>query len=157
TFGSEPMSGLFPGTKQGASCSRRRFPADLDGGAGALPARRSRVSIRNNRDVMATDVVSGTEDVDGIPVRWMEPTNEAGVGGWVRHLAGSTEQTKPMLRRLAARGLLAVSFDPPDHGRRFAGSERRELVRDVLGSFRRRMWPLLGLTVLECVRVLDWV
>lgn len=27
----------------------------------------------------------------------------------------------------------------------------------MLESFRRRMWPLLGQTVLECMRVLDWV
>jgi enterochelin esterase-like enzyme len=27
----------------------------------------------------------------------------------------------------------------------------------VLASFRRRMWPLLGRSTLECLRVLDWI
>lgn len=106
---------------------------------------------------MGVDVVSGAEELDGIPVRWLRPVRVTGAALWLTHLGGSTEQTEPMLARLAARGLLAVSFDPPGHGRRGRGSDPRELVREVLGSFRRRMWPLLGLTVLECLRVLDWI
>jgi uncharacterized protein len=80
-----------------------------------------------------------------------------GAAIWLTHLGGSTEQTEPMLARLAEHGLLAVSFDPPGHGNRGAGSDPFELARWVLESFRRRMWPLLGQTVLECMRVLDWV
>ena len=102
-------------------------------------------------------MVAGAEDVDGIPVRWVAPPSAAGAAVWLTHLGGSTEQTEPMLARLAERDLLAVSFDPPGHGNRGAGSDPFELARWVLESFRRRMWPLLGQTVLECMRVLDWV
>src|SRR5207248_8038184 len=80
-----------------------------------------------------------------------------GVALWLTHLGGSAEQTAPMLTRLAERGLLAVSFDPPGHGRRGTGGDPWELAGEVLGAFRRRMWPLAGRTVLESLRVLDWV
>ncbi len=99
----------------------------------------------------------GVEAVEGIPVRWVAPDAPQGVALWLTHLGGSTEQTAPMLTRLAERGMLAVSFDPPGHGHRSAGGEPWELAREVLEAFRRRMWPLAGRTVLESLRVLDWV
>jgi dienelactone hydrolase len=97
----------------------------------------------------------GADEVDGIPVRWAGPDAPGGVALWLTHLGGSAEQTAPMLTRLGERGLLAVSFDPPGHGRR-GGGDPWEHAGEVLGAFRRRMWPLLGLTVLESLRVLDW-
>ena len=99
----------------------------------------------------------GVETVEGIPVRWVMPHGPRGVALWLTHLGGSTEQIVPMLTRLAERGMLAVSFDPPGHGHRGAGSDPWELAREVLEAFRRRMWPLAGRTVLESLRVLDWV
>jgi len=98
-----------------------------------------------------------TDEVEGIPVAWATPdSSPTGVALWLTHLGGSTQQTLPMLDRLADRGLVAVSFDPPGHGRRGTVSPW-DLVQQVLGSFRRRMWPLLGQTTLECLRVLDWI
>ena len=61
-----------------------------------------------------------------------------------------------MLERFAAAGHPAVSFDAPGHGARGSG-DRREFARHVLAAFRRRMWPLLGRTTLEALRVLDWL
>jgi uncharacterized protein len=90
-------------------------------------------------------------------VRWVAPDTPQGVALWLTHLGGSAEQTAPMLARLGERELLAASFDPPGHGRRSAGGEPWELAREVLGLFRRRMWPLAGRSGLEWLRVLDWV
>ena len=101
--------------------------------------------------------VSGsTDEIDGIPLRWAAPDVPVGVALWLTYLGGSADQTQPMLTRLANRGLLAVSFDPPGHGRRSDGRDPLELGREVLAAFRRRMWPLAGRTVLESLRVLDW-
>jgi hypothetical protein len=90
-------------------------------------------------------------------VRWVAPDTPQGVALWLTHLGGSAEQTAPMLARLGERELLAASFDPPGHGRRRAGGEPWELASEVLGVFRRRMWPLAGRSVLESLRVPDWV
>jgi hypothetical protein len=102
----------------------------------------------------ATD---GVEAVEGIPVRWVAADAPQGVALWPTHLGGSAEQPAPMLARQAERELLAASFDPSGHGRRSAGGEPWELAQEVLGVFRRRMGPLAGRTVLESLRVLDWV
>jgi len=101
-------------------------------------------------------ITESIDEVDGIPVRWAAGDAPYGVALWLTHLGGSAEQTQPMLTQLADRGLLAVSFDPPGHGCRSDGRDPLELGREVLGAFRRRMWPLAGRTVLESLRVLDW-
>lgn len=96
------------------------------------------------------------EEVEGIPVVWREPDGPAaGAALWLTHLGGSTEQTLPMLEKLAGAGFVAVSFDPPGHGLRGSG-DPWAFAGSVLSSFRQRMWPLLGRTTLESLRVLDW-
>jgi len=48
---------------------------------------------------------------------------------------------------------VALSFDPWQHGER--GRETRdELAGRVFGAFRRHMWPILGHTTLDALRVL---
>ena len=48
---------------------------------------------------------------------------------------------------------MALSFDPWQHGER--GRETRdELAGRVFGAFRRHMWPILGHTTLDALRVL---
>jgi uncharacterized protein len=103
-------------------------------------------------------LTTGTEDVEGIPVRWVAPRRETTAAAlWLTYLGGSAEASRPMLVRLARRGLLSCSFDPPGHGARSDGRPAAQLASEVLASFRQRMWPLLGQTVLDSQRVLDWM
>lgn len=95
--------------------------------------------------------------VDGIPMVLVTPEakNSGEVVLWMSHLGGSAEQTRPMLERFAAAGHPAVSFDAVGHGRR-GGGDPWAFASEVLAAFRRRMWPVLGQTTLEALRVLDW-
>ncbi|MBO0839554.1 MAG: alpha/beta hydrolase [Sciscionella sp.] len=94
--------------------------------------------------------------VDDVPVVWIEPDGPAKtLALWLTHLAGSKDQTLPVLRRLAGAGCVAMSFDPWRHGER--GEEGAEQIFErVFGDFRRQMWPILGQTTLDGLRVLDW-
>lgn len=95
-------------------------------------------------------MVAGAEDVDGIPVRWVAPPSAAGAAVWLTHLGGSTEQTEPMLARLAERDLLAVSIDPPGHGER--GAQR---FREALAERDPRALDRVQVTLYEGVSHLD--
>jgi pimeloyl-ACP methyl ester carboxylesterase len=65
------------------------------------------------------------------------------------------ESTVPYLEELFAAGFLALSFDPWQHGER--GLENSaEMATRVFGNFRRHMWPILGNTALDTMRVIDW-
>ena len=95
-------------------------------------------------------------EVAGIPALIVEPeAAPSRLALWQTHLGGSKEQTLPQLRALAGRGCRAVSFDPPDHGDRAAGDDARAYATAVLERFRLRMWPLLGQSTLEALRVID--
>ncbi len=97
------------------------------------------------------------ETVEGIPVILVEPDEQRGAPVlWMSYLGGYAERNLPMLERFAAAGHPAVSFDAPGHGARGSG-DRWEFAESVLAAFRLRMWPLLGQTTLEALRVLDWV
>src|SRR6476660_867776 len=96
--------------------------------------------------------------VDGIPVVLVAPemtSPPAPLALWISHLGGSKEKAGAMLDLLAARGLTALSFDPPGHGERSVGDTWAFAAR-TLAAFRARMWPLLGETTLEALKVLDW-
>jgi dienelactone hydrolase len=95
--------------------------------------------------------------VEGIPVILVEPEEQRGAPVlWMSYLGGYAARNLPMLERFAAAGRPAISFDAPGHGRRGRG-DRLEFAESVLASFRQRMWPLLGRTTLEALRVLDWL
>lgn len=97
------------------------------------------------------------QTVDGIPVVLVEPDSGAcgDVVLWMSHLGGSAKQALVMLERFAAAGHPAVSFDAVLHGSRGSG-DPWEFAASVLTAFRRRMWPILGQTTLEAMRVLTW-
>ena len=100
----------------------------------------------------------GAADADGIPVVWIQPDNQDGdarIALWLPWLSGTKEAAMPFLRELAGRGFTAVSFDPWQHGER--GTETAEQISSrVFGDFRRHMWPILGQTTLDALRVADW-
>ena len=61
----------------------------------------------------------------------------------------------PYLEDIAAKGFVALSLDPWQHGER--GTESRKALQTrVFGNFRRHMWPILGQTTLDVLRVIDW-
>lgn len=95
--------------------------------------------------------------VDGIPMMLVMPDREpcGDVVLWMSHLGGSAQQTLPMLERFASAGHPAASFDAVGHGGRGSG-DPWVFATDVLAAFRRRMWPILGQTTLEAMRVLTW-
>jgi len=95
--------------------------------------------------------------LDGIPMVLVRADHEISgdVVLWMSHLGGSAEQTIPMLERFAAAGHPAVSFDAVGHGSRGTG-DPWAFATEVLAAFRRRMWPILGQTTLEAMRVLTW-
>ena len=96
--------------------------------------------------------------VDGIPVAWIEPTNRRcgnPLAIWLHALSRSKDDALPVLEELANAGFLAVSFDAWQHGER--GTESGdEILGRVFGNFRRYMWPILGQTTLDALRVIDW-
>jgi hypothetical protein len=51
------------------------------------------------------------------------------------HLRRSTEQTVPILMRLAGSGLFATSLDPPGHGQRTTATDLWQYTAGMLGSF----------------------
>ncbi|MGH3631575.1 MAG: hypothetical protein ACRDRL_29575, partial [Sciscionella sp.] len=97
------------------------------------------------------------QDIDGIPAVLVAPDGDAerDVVMWMSHLGGSAAQTRPMLERFAAAGHPAVSFDAVGHGARGSG-DPWAFASEVLAAFRLRMWPILGQTTLEAMRVLSW-
>ncbi|NYJ74288.1 hypothetical protein [Allobranchiibius huperziae] len=97
--------------------------------------------------------------VDDIPVVLLIPETlsaDRELVLWLSHLGGSAEKERPTMTRLAERGHPVVSFDPPEHGRRATATDARVFAAEVLAAFRLRMWPLLGRTTLESMRVLTW-
>lgn len=99
-----------------------------------------------------------TSLVDHIPVIWVEPAVRrpaAPLALWLPALTMTKDDFLPFLGELAGEGFVAVSLDPWQHGQR--GTESREQIMGrVFGDFRRHMWPILGQTTLDSLRVVDW-
>jgi uncharacterized protein len=99
---------------------------------------------------MAPDHVSY---VDHIPVVSVGHEG-APLALWVPALGMTKEDMRPVLESLAGAGFRAVSLDPWQHGER--GSESADEIRArVFTGFRRHMWPIIGQTTLDCLRVID--
>lgn len=96
--------------------------------------------------------------VDGIPLLWLQPDNKQDVHRLAIFLTGfsaAKETVRPHLKDLAADGLTAITFDLWQHGAR--GTESTQDLRSrVYSNFRRHMWPILGQSVLDVLRIVDW-
>lgn len=96
--------------------------------------------------------------VDRIPVIWFEPQTRRPTRQlmiFLPPLGGSKELVVPYLQDLADAGFVALSFDPWQHGERSTESQM-EIWTRVFGNFRRHMWPILGQTTLDLLRIIDW-
>lgn len=96
--------------------------------------------------------------VDGLPVVYITPDAAKDRGRaalFLPYLGGTKETIVPQLGLLADAGLTAIGFDPFRLGERGDGDDRA-VVASVFENFRRDMWPILGQTTLDSVRVLDW-
>jgi dienelactone hydrolase len=116
------------------------------------------MELSQQRGGEMSNLRNGTADVDGIPVVWVQPEDHDGaarIALWLPWLTGTKEDTIPFLQGLASRGFTAVSFDLWQHGER--GTETAEqMASRVFGGFRRHMWPILGQTTLDALRITDW-
>lgn len=95
--------------------------------------------------------------VDDIPTLVVDPSGPArGLAIWLPYLGGNKEEMEPALARLAAAGFVAASCDPWMHGAR--AQEDPDAIRQrALSAFRREMWPILGRTTLDVLRLVDWM
>jgi dienelactone hydrolase len=96
--------------------------------------------------------------VDHIPVIWFEPQTHRPSRQliiFVPPFSTNKELMIPYLQDLAAAGFVALSLDPWQHGARGTESQT-ELQTRVFGNFRRYMWPILGQTTLDLLRIIDW-
>ena len=103
-----------------------------------------------------TDFLS--TQVDHIPVIWVEPENLTELAHliiWIDGLTGNKERMKPHLANLAASGFVALSFDAFQHGER-ATEHPEQFISRIAGNYRHHYWPILGQTILDATRVIDW-
>lgn len=96
--------------------------------------------------------------IDHIPALYAEPAaRRAGVQLvlWLPAMGKTKEDVGSSLQKLADAGFVAVSFDAWQHGER--GTETGDdLVKRVFTNFRYHAWPILGHTVQDTLRVIDW-
>lgn len=95
-------------------------------------------------------------NIDNIPLALYRP-NEANnrnvLAVWLPYLGGERETIKPHLQKLADDGYYAISIDPYLHGSR---KENIDIRERVFRNFRQEMWSILGYTVLDVLKVIDW-
>ncbi len=96
--------------------------------------------------------------VNEIPIAFCKPSpkfaNDS-IALWILYLGGDKNTGLTELQALAKTGYFAISLDPVLHGERHL-SQEPDLRSFVFQNFRAVMWNILGTTVLDTFRVLDW-
>ena len=93
-----------------------------------------------------------------IPIIWIEPKVRNQSNRLAILLNGFTrgkEELQPQLTELADKGFVAMSFDTWQHGSRGTESEK-EIFSRVFSNFRKDMWAIIGQSVLDTFKVIDW-
>lgn len=96
--------------------------------------------------------------VDEIPIVFCKPNLKLANGSialWIPYLGGDKNTGLTELQVLAQAGYFAISLDPAQHGERHL-SQEPDLRSLVFQDFRAFMWNIVGTTVLDAFRVLDW-
>ncbi len=110
----------------------------------------------NNR---STDQPVTSLWIDHIPALYLEPPASLTPPRLVITLPGLTgtkeSMVNPFLQDIAAAGFFALSFDPWQHGAR-SSENPQQLSKRVFSNFQRHFWPIMGNTVLDSLRVIDW-
>ncbi len=106
----------------------------------------------------SSPTVRHTAWIDHIPALWVEPAGEQvsrRLALFLHPFTGSKEGALPFLEDLASQGYVALSLDAWQHGER-ATESKEALFERVFADFRRHMWPILGQTTADVLRVIDW-
>lgn len=106
-----------------------------------------------------TEVPARSAWIEHVPAIWVEPDKSAAsrrLAIWLPSGTGKKEDTLPRLQELAATGFVAVSLDPWQHGERGIGETPEALFTRAMENFPRVVWPILGQSALDTVRVIDW-
>jgi hypothetical protein len=105
------------------------------------------------------DISVSSSHVDHIPLIWITPDKQqqsTRFATWLPSGMGKKEDTLPRLQQLARAGFVAISFDPWQHGERGTWESVEQMFAQAMGNFRHTVWPILGQSALDTLRVIDW-
>ncbi len=93
-----------------------------------------------------------------IPVIYIEPdfpVKEKKLAIFLHGLGGTKEDLINYLEDMSDKGYIALSYDKYQHGER--GTETsEEITKRVFTNLRKYGWPILGQTIIDTTRVIDW-
>jgi len=110
------------------------------------------------KELMNKELEINFTDIDELPISYCMPAkenNNRSLALWIPYLGGDRETCIKELKYLSSKGFLSVSLDPYLHGKR--NTVKKPGIRTrVFNDFRAHMWNILGITTLDCMRIIDW-
>lgn len=109
-------------------------------------------------DLMIEGVKVKKVFIEEIPVIYIEPKNinKNKMVLFLGGLGSTKEALISYLNDIANRGYYAFSFDNYGHGER-GNESRNEIFARVFGNMRKHGWKILGYTVDDSIKVIEWV